>query len=465
VEAARKQGLPVAGHVPSAVGLEQALAAGQTSVEHLTGYLDAIQRDGSPVKGAASFSAQAELPRHADEAKIPAIAERTRRAGAWNCVTLTVLARMGALTERADLSGTRGLEYVSPATLASWDPSTDFRLKDESRRKVALENLPRARELRGKLVRALRDAGAPLLAGTDFPNPYVVPGFALHDELALLVEAGLTPYQALRAATADAARFVGLDAGTIEAGQRADLVLLEANPLADILATRRIEGVLLRGRWRPRTELAGLLAQVKANLAPTDPFAALPPLAGAVRYDATYNGAPVGAERLVSEGGRVRSQSVSGDAWPATEQLLIEGLDLTLEAERDEGPIHVEARGAEVRMRVADLPESRFQRKIGADTVLMGPWVAAWVPIAARLGDLAVGGSRQLAAYVIEPPNEPVSATLDFTRGPDEGDARVFTFHEKRANAAHEGRLTIDARGLQTVEIKYQIGVVRIRRK
>jgi imidazolonepropionase-like amidohydrolase len=92
-------------------------------------------------------------------------------------------------------------------------------------------------------------------------NPGVVPGFSVHDELADLVAAGLTPYEALRAGTANAAEFlaVGNQRGTVAVGQNADLVLLDANPLVEIGNTRRIAGVVLRGRWIAKSEISGLL--------------------------------------------------------------------------------------------------------------------------------------------------------------------------------------------------------------
>jgi imidazolonepropionase-like amidohydrolase len=120
-----------------------------------------------------------------------------------------------------------------------------------------------------KVTRALHDAGARLLLGTDTGNPYVLPGFSVHEELALLVQAGLTPYEALRAGTRDAAEFIGrLDEfGTVEPGKRADLLLLEANPLEDVANARRRSGVMVRGRWLPEEELRAMLEEVAASYA------------------------------------------------------------------------------------------------------------------------------------------------------------------------------------------------------
>src|SRR6185503_17567315 len=112
-----------------------------------------------------------------------------------------------------------------------------------------------------RIVAALHRAGVTMLAGTDAPMPGVYPGYALHEELALLVEAGLDPAEALRAATLAPARFLGIeaDAGSITVGKRADLVLLDADPLADIRNTRRIDAVLLCGRVLRRADLENLL--------------------------------------------------------------------------------------------------------------------------------------------------------------------------------------------------------------
>jgi imidazolonepropionase-like amidohydrolase len=137
------------------------------------------------------------------------------------------------------------MKYVTPETLAWWKP--------------ALSGNPSLSQMLGwwdrKLVQAFRAAGVILLVGTDTPNPPMIPGFSLHDELRTLVEAGLTPYEALEASTRNAAEFLGGDFGTVAVGKRADLILLRQNPLDNIANLSTRDGVMLRGQWFPQAEL------------------------------------------------------------------------------------------------------------------------------------------------------------------------------------------------------------------
>ena len=121
-------------------------------------------------------------------------------------------------------------------------------------------------------VGELHRAGIPLLAGTDAPVSHVYPGFTLHDELALFVEAGLTPLEALQTATLNPAKFSGqVDSlGTVEAGKIADLLLLEANPLEDIRNTAKIAGVVVGGRFLPEESLQAMLAELEEQIAAID---------------------------------------------------------------------------------------------------------------------------------------------------------------------------------------------------
>ena len=146
-----------------------------------------------------------------------------------------------------------------------WNPTADFRFRtmtpaDWRNRKVSY-----AKQL--ELVRLLHQEGVRFLAGTDLANPYIFPGFSLHDELASLVAAGFTPAEALRAATLDPARYLEAtdSLGTVAPGKLADLVLLSANPLEDIRNTTKIEAVVAAGRLYDSTALAKLLADAKAR--------------------------------------------------------------------------------------------------------------------------------------------------------------------------------------------------------
>jgi hypothetical protein len=146
----------------------------------------------------------------------------------------------------------------SPASLAARTP----------------ERRARYIEVRNALTRAIADSGGRLMAGSDTPEWFHVYGFALHRELLNFVKAGLTPYQALAAATVNPAAFLGASAewGTLERGKRADFVLVAANPLEDIRNTAHIEGVSLSGRWFDRPELDLMVAQAARLIAgPTTP--------------------------------------------------------------------------------------------------------------------------------------------------------------------------------------------------
>jgi imidazolonepropionase-like amidohydrolase len=126
-------------------------------------------------------------------------------------------------------------------------------------------------EFRLGMVGRMEQAGVPIIGGTDTPNPYVFPGFAVHDELQLLVAAGLSPMWALQTMTRDAARYLGLAGtmGTVEAGKVADLVVLDANPLDDIRNMQRIHAVVVRGRYIGPTERTQILADVERAAAGT----------------------------------------------------------------------------------------------------------------------------------------------------------------------------------------------------
>jgi imidazolonepropionase-like amidohydrolase len=194
-----------------------------------------------------------------EDEKLTALARAMAELGTWNCPTLVVLQKWAKGPAAAELLARPEMRFVSPETKSAWDPASPMnyltRMPDVAITAAHAAHGPKLRAVRA--VRALRDAGAGILLGTDQGNPYVTAGFAAHEELGYLVEAGLSPYEALRAGTADAARCMGAanEWGTLAVGLRADLLLLEANPLADVRHAARRAGVVLNGRWFPESEL------------------------------------------------------------------------------------------------------------------------------------------------------------------------------------------------------------------
>jgi len=280
----KKQGIPFEGHVPDAVTLEEASDAGQMTVEHLTGVLAACSsREAQLLQSAqetvaAINAGQSSIPRFSGlefraretlalETYSPQKAETVfgelKRNHTWQCPTLTVLRSM-AFSEDPSFASDPRLKYLPREIVSSWDPKADQFLKNKTAEDWAVSRKLFSKDL--EIVGAMERAGVEILAGTDTLNPYCLPGFSLHDELGLLVRAGLTPLQALQAATLNPARFMGRenDLGTIDTGKIADLVLLDANPVEDISNTKKISAVVFGGTFFSRASLDEMLGKVEA---------------------------------------------------------------------------------------------------------------------------------------------------------------------------------------------------------
>jgi imidazolonepropionase-like amidohydrolase len=275
---AKKQGLPFAGHVPESVSAVEASDAGQKSIEHLTGVLvacsdqeaqlrkmmmEAIGIQDAAASRLARERAEVKALETYSDRKARRLFDRFKKNHTWQCPTLTVLRSMALLNDPEFRMDPR-LKYLPSEIQGRWNPENDFRLK--ARTPQDWNNARKSYERKLQIVGEMRRAGVALLAGTDTLNPYCFPGFSLHDELALMVRAGLTPMEALQAATRNAARFLGREKelGTVQNGKLADLVLLDADPLEDIHNTAKISAVVANGRLLDRASLDQMLADAEA---------------------------------------------------------------------------------------------------------------------------------------------------------------------------------------------------------
>ncbi|HEX8456418.1 MAG TPA: amidohydrolase family protein [Pyrinomonadaceae bacterium] len=278
-EQAKKENLPFVGHVPREITMREASAAGQRSIEHLGTFLEGSSsvetelrnwpappvKDGNfsviPARIAARGSRTLETY---DAEKAEELLSQLVKHRTWQVPTLLAKWTNTNVDELSVAAANPLDKYIPAAEREGWSPQKNFFYRYRTPEFIAYQRRWFEKEM--QVAGAMYRAGVPLLAGTD-GGPYSVPGFGLHRELALLVEAGLTPLDALRAATINPAIFLGEadTLGTVEPGKTANLILLEANPLDRIDNTRRIDAVVVGGRYFPKSALRMMLANVEKS--------------------------------------------------------------------------------------------------------------------------------------------------------------------------------------------------------
>lgn len=271
-EQAKQRGIAVDGHVPNSVRPEEAAGAGLRTEEHLTGmqfgcstHADSVRAElergktRRPATYLEGYSAYLRLERALYDTRDPALCVATAEAYRRNGVAAvpTFVGSHHESSPAAVLADSASMRWIPAAVRRRWEDMAGPGPADAIR-----ELIGQTLHLRDDNVRVLSSAGVTILAGTDVGNMFLVPGLSLHQELALLVQAGLSPLQALQAATVNPARQLQMadSLGTVAAGQLADLVLLRANPLVDIRNTLAIAGVVVDGRFFGREELDALLS-------------------------------------------------------------------------------------------------------------------------------------------------------------------------------------------------------------
>ncbi|HEX6070776.1 MAG TPA: amidohydrolase family protein [Longimicrobiaceae bacterium] len=262
---ADRVGIPFAGHVSAEVGLERALEAGYASIDHLDGYVEALAGYGGGFGGTDVGFFGFNVADRADAGRIHALAHATKAAGVWNVPTQSLMESLASPTPAEEMARRPEMRYMPPQTIAQWvQRKRDF----VGSGAYSPERAARYLDLRRGLIRALHEAGAGLVLGSDAPQWWNVPGFSARREVEYMVTAGLSPYAALEMATRNPAVYFGSEAdrGTIAEGKAADLILLDANPLQDIASLWRQAGVMVRGRWLPQAEIQRRLDAIAAEL-------------------------------------------------------------------------------------------------------------------------------------------------------------------------------------------------------
>jgi imidazolonepropionase-like amidohydrolase len=257
-------GIRYAGHVSLGVGLARTLEAKQSTVDHLDGYLEAIVADSVRRKADSSAFFGYNLVEFVDRSKLAPLARATRAAGVWNVPTMSLFEDWVVAGDSAQLMSRPEVRYMPAQTRAQWLTATrNFQNNPNYSRQRSQSFL----EIRREILRALRDAGAGLLLGSDAPQVFNVPGFSIHEELAAMIGAGLTPFEALTSGTRNVAIYFGAEneRGTVSTGKVADLILLDANPLADVANLQRRAGVMVRGRWLPESEIQRRLEAIASG--------------------------------------------------------------------------------------------------------------------------------------------------------------------------------------------------------
>jgi imidazolonepropionase-like amidohydrolase len=253
---ANSLGMTFSGHVPADVGLERALAAKFRSIDHIDGFFEYAVRPDAPVDRNNPGFFGANFAAHLDPARLSKAVADTKRAGVWIVPTQGLLETFMSMATAEELAKGPGVEYMPPSQVAAWTKQRQSFMAQPGFGKEANERFLQERR---KLLKALHDVGVDIVLGSDAVQTFSVPGFSIFNEMQAMARSGLTPYEIYVTGGPNVARFFNRDkeVGTVAVGKIADLVLVDADPLAAVANFEKQTGTVLRGRWYPRAELLG----------------------------------------------------------------------------------------------------------------------------------------------------------------------------------------------------------------
>ncbi len=256
VKAAKDRDMQVCTHVPEGMSIEDVIALGVDSIEHF----DGVAAAASAASDDAGYMTRWAT---ADHERLREIANASAEAGVWHSPTFSVIALRYRYAADPEAFFARPEAGYVGSGLTDWWRGAAARMGEFDDEKRAATTNQRV------FLRMLYEAGVPLLIGTDTPNPFVLPGFAIHDELATFVESGIPVAEVLRMATAGAASFAGEEGewGVVAEDARADLLLLDGDPREDLSILRRPAGVMMNGHWHDAAALSGALDELRDRIA------------------------------------------------------------------------------------------------------------------------------------------------------------------------------------------------------
>jgi len=261
---ANEVGISFGGHVSDHVGLLDALEAGQQTIDHLDNYVEALIPENQMPADPPGLRGIDGFVDRVDESRLERVVQATLDADAsvvptmvfWESGVFPLRPSAGVVAERAEL------QYLPAEIVEPWIEAVDAILAEKDP-----EAVRQLTALRRRILVALHRGGVRILLGTDSPQVFNVPGFSIHREMALYVDAGMTPYEVLSSGTRVVGEFLDGNSGTIEEGKRADLILVDGNPLEDIGRVAHSAGVMVRGQWIPEEEIQTRLTEIASRYA------------------------------------------------------------------------------------------------------------------------------------------------------------------------------------------------------
>ncbi|MGN6491536.1 MAG: amidohydrolase family protein [Agriterribacter sp.] len=262
---AKEVNIPFAGHVSADVGVWRAIEAGYATIDHLDGFVEALVPDITSIPENKRGLFAMHIAQKADTSKIDTLMKALAKGNIWVVPTQALAERWFTPAESPEaFSQKPEMVYMNEKTLSNWINSKKQMMSDPAYDSAAVMALI---ALRQKLILTCQQHNVGLLSGSDAPQVFDVPGFSLHQELKYMVDAGLTPYQALQSSTVNVAKFLNKPgAGAVKTGAVSDLVLLAGNPLKDITQTGNIEGVLLGTQWLSKQKITDTLQTLKGKI-------------------------------------------------------------------------------------------------------------------------------------------------------------------------------------------------------